>query len=167
MAKLIKDCAIVEDTWTLLRESVGPDALALLDGSDIILPLSQWQTLHTTETARRGRTGVWLQSTELPEVLGNSLNSIPLIALDFPVFSDGRSYSSARELRQSLGYQGELRAIGDVLCDQIFYMSRCGFDAFAMREDQNLDRALCRFEDFKDCYQVSVKTPVPLFRRRA
>lgn len=167
MARLIKDGAIVEDSWMLLRDAVDLDALASFDGMDIILPLSQWQLHHSQLSTRRGQTGVWLMSSEVPEALADSLPNIPLIALDFPLFSDGRAYSTARELRLNLSYAGELRAIGDVLYDQLSYMARCGFNAFAMREDQDLERALSRFTDFKEGYQASVDKPVPLFRRRA
>jgi uncharacterized protein (DUF934 family) len=83
------------------------------------------------------------------------------------VFRDGRPFSSARELRQNLGYNGEIRAVGDVLRDQIFYMSRCGFDAFVPRADQDLQECLRAFDDFHDAYQSSVMQPIPLFRRRA
>lgn len=167
MAQLIKDRAIIEDPWILLRDPADLDTLRALDGKDVIVPLVLWQALEQELPGRSGRTGVWLQSNELPAALAEQLPSIPLIALDFPVFTDGRAYSSARELRQNLAFAGELRAIGDVLCDQVYYMARCGFNAFAMRADQNLELALQRFADFKDGYQASVDKPVPLFRRRA
>ena len=166
MARLIKDRAIVDDHWVLVREPVDGQALRELNGQDVILPLQSWLELREDLPLRKGRTGAWLKNIELPESLAPWLTQIPLIALDFPVFTDGRGYSSARELRQNLGYEGELRAIGDVLCDQLLYMSRCGFNAFALRADQNLDAAACRFEDFKDAYQASVVNPLPLFRRR-
>ena len=95
------------------------------------------------------------------------MQALELIALNFPSFADGRAYSSARELRNNLGFKGEIRAIGDVLRDQLFYMARCGFDAFLLRDDQNVETALGAFDDFKDGYQVSVDKPLPLFRRRA
>ena len=166
MARLIKDRAIVDDHWVLVREPVDGQALRELNGQDVILPLQSWLELREDLPLRKGRTGAWLKNIELPESLVPWLTQIPVIALDFPVFTDGRGYSSARELRQNLGYEGELRAIGDVLCDQLFYMARCGFNAFALRADQNLEAAACRFEDFKDAYQASALYPSPLFRRR-
>ncbi len=66
----------------------------------------------------------------------------------------------------ALGYEGELRAIGDVLHDHLFFMSQCGFDAFALREDQDAQEALSVFGTFSESYQTSVLRPVPLFRRR-
>jgi len=167
MAKLIRDRTIVDDHWVLIRDAANPDAIAILEKQDIIVPLTFWTSHREQLSRRKGLTGVWLQSNEVPEAIGADLTAIPLVALDFPVFSDGRAYSSARELRQNLKFGGELRAVGDVLCDQLFYMARCGFNAFALREDQNLEMALERFEDFKDGYQASVDKPVPLFRRRA
>jgi len=166
MAKLIKDRTIADDHWILIRDTVEPHTIASWNEQNVIVPLTVWNAHREQLVGRKGKTGVWLQSHELPEAIGQDLSSLPLVALDFPVFSDGRAYSSARELRQNLQFGGELRAIGDVLCDQLFYMARCGFNAFALREDQNLEMALKRFEDFKDGYQASVDKPVPLFRRR-
>jgi uncharacterized protein (DUF934 family) len=84
----------------------------------------------------------------------------------FPTFTDGRGYSTARLLRERYGYRGELRAVGDVLRDQLFYLSRVGFDAFALRQDQDAEGALASLADFSESYQASVERPQPLFRRR-
>jgi uncharacterized protein (DUF934 family) len=89
-----------------------------------------------------------------------------LIAIDFPTFVDGRGYSSARLVRERLGYRGELRAVGDILRDQVFYLLRCGFDSLLLREDQDVDAALAAFGDFIEVYQRAVDRPVPLFARR-
>lgn len=168
---LIKDGKICQDSWFLLAaDTLGDtqaDKLAEHDGDDIIVPLSCWLEIREQLLTRPGKTGVWLQSSETPAALAADLPQLPLIALDFPVFSDGRAYSSARELRQNMGYEGELRAVGDVLRDQLFYMARCGFNAFALREDQDPEIALGALNDFRDAYQASVDRPVPLFRRRA
>ena len=91
---------------------------------------------------------------------------MPLIALDFPVFTDGRHFSSARLLRERFGYKGEVRAIGDVLRDQLFFMQRCGFDAMAVRADCDAEDALLGLSGFSVVYQTSVEQPQPLFRRR-
>ena len=91
---------------------------------------------------------------------------LALIAVDFPKFSDGRGYSIARLLRERYGFEGELRAIGDVLRDQLYYLRQCGFNAFAVRADRDVEAALRGLADFSDGYQASVATPLPLFRRR-
>ncbi|MGE5651153.1 MAG: DUF934 domain-containing protein, partial [Bacillota bacterium] len=85
--------------------------------------------------------------------------------VDFPKFSDGRGFSIAYNLRVRLGYAGELRAIGDVLRDQMFYMQRVGFNAFATREDRNIHDALKSLSDFSEAYQAAWDKKLPLYRR--
>ena len=167
MAKLIKNRALAIDEWALLKEINALEELSALENQAVIVPLNFWQEHKHALRQRGSKSAVWLNSHELPGALGEDLHSLELIALNFPSFADGRAYSSARELRNNLGYKGEVRAIGDVLRDQLFYMARCGFDAFLLRDDQNVELALKAFDDFRDAYQASVDKPVPLFRRRA
>ena len=89
-----------------------------------------------------------------------------MIAVRFAGATDGRGYTLGRLLRERYGYRGELRAIGEVLRDQIYYLSRCGFDAYALRADQDPEQALSALDDFSDAYQASVERAEPLFRRR-
>lgn len=167
MPKLIKDGRLVEDSWLLLKEEVCPQLLQQYSGRNVIVPLSVWLQQKELPQQHDAQVGVWLDSHELPCSIKDDLDKLPLIALHFPAFADGRPYSSARELRQNMGYKGEVRAVGDVLRDQLFYMRRCGFDAFVMREDQDLQEALDAFHDFSTGYQSSIDQPLPLFRRRA
>jgi uncharacterized protein (DUF934 family) len=109
---------------------------------------------------------VWLETDADPAAIAPDLARFDVIAVRFASATDGRGYSLARLLRERHGYRGELRAIGDVLRDQLFYLSRCGFDTFALRADQNPGQALSAFDDFSEAYQASVGQPVPLFRRR-
>src|SRR5690606_9763693 len=138
---------LAENTFQVLSAEDCADLRASV-GKDILVPLDCWLTCQDTLSAREGRTGVWLDSNEFPEKLGDTLAQLDIIGLNFPVFKDGRPFTSARELRMNRGYKGELRAIGDVLRDQLFYMWRCGFDAFLLREDQDIDEALRAFNDF-------------------
>jgi uncharacterized protein (DUF934 family) len=164
MPPLIKDRTLVEDRWTLLR-----DAASLTDvpgGTPVIVPLALWQAEHDA-LAARGDVGVWLKPSDDPDALAGDVAHLPLIAIDFPKFVDGRGYSSARLLRDKYRFGGELRAIGDVLRDQLYYLRQCGFDAFAVRSDRNLADALGGFDDFTDNYQSTVARPIPLFRRRS
>src|SRR5690606_585450 len=103
---------------------------------------------------------------EEAELIADDLDSFAVIALNFPVFSDGRNYSNARLLRDRYQYQGELRSIGDVLRDQLFFMRRCGFNAYALREDHDPHPALASLQDFSEVYQSATDQPLPLFRRR-
>jgi uncharacterized protein (DUF934 family) len=109
--------------------------------------------------------GVWFASDERAEDLQNEVEKFSVIAVDFPKFADGRGYSIAYHLRARLGYRGELRAIGDVLRDQLFYMQRVGFDAFAARADKDIHEALKGLSDFSLTYQASSDEKLPLFRR--
>lgn len=166
MQKLIKDNAIVEDYWTILKEASNPKVLSIIPGKNMIIPLSLWRDYPEEVSDYIGKIAVWVNSDESVYDIGEQLHDLPLIALNFPAFSDGRSYSKARELREVLNYKGEVRAIGDILRDQLFYLSRCGFDAFTLRYDQDWDASLAALTDFSNSYQGTVAQPKPLFRRR-
>jgi uncharacterized protein (DUF934 family) len=97
--------------------------------------------------------GVIIMSHENPVALQGHLDGVGLIAIDFPRFSDGRGNSLANLVRTRLGWRKEVRAVGDVLIDQLFFMGRCGFDSFALRAGQSIDRALAAFSDFPHAYQ--------------
>jgi uncharacterized protein (DUF934 family) len=95
-----------------------------------------------------------------------SLEGVTRVEVNFPKFGDGRGYSIARLLRERYGYRGELRAVGHITRDLLFYLESCGFDAFELRAGEDPHEALASFEDFSEAYQASVARPQPLFRRR-
>jgi uncharacterized protein (DUF934 family) len=165
MRKIIKDKHIVDDHWNVLKlaESDSPDTITVPAGHQIV-PLQVWLAQKTTLSTRKD-IGVWLASDERAEQLKEDIAGLSLIAVDFPAFSDGRGYSIAFNLRSRLGYDGEIRAIGDVLRDQLFYMQRVGFNAFATREDRSIEDALKGLTDFSDVYQTSWDQKTPLYRR--
>ncbi|WP_425054369.1 DUF934 domain-containing protein [Pseudomonas abyssi] len=165
MQRLIKNGEVVNDSWHLLDKDATLDGLPNSDS--IIVPLALWLEHSHALKARDGGLGVWLDSDEEVESIADDLSQFQVIALNFPVFSDGRNYSNARLLRDRYQYQGEVRAIGDVLRDQLFFMQRCGFDAFDLRADRNAEEALESLKDFSNCYQAATDQPLPLFRRRA
>ncbi|MDN0085269.1 DUF934 domain-containing protein [Crenobacter sp. SG2305] len=157
---------IVADHWQVLRDI---DAIPLSAiGSHVIVPLPVWRQLKEYDSSKGTPTiGVWIASDDEYEDIADGLTSLPLIAVDFPAFRDGRGYSVAYLLRTRFGYRGELRAIGDVLRDQLFYMHRCGFDSFDVRADKDIQEALLGLTAYTIRYQGSVDDPVPLFRKRA
>jgi uncharacterized protein (DUF934 family) len=167
MSRIIRNHAIVDDDWQLLTltESESPQAVALPAGRTL-LPLAVWLARRDEIIAGEGELGVWLDSHEGPEALAGDLDRLAVIAVNFPKFTDGRSYSTARLLRERHHYAGEIRAIGDVLQDQLFYMQRCGIDAYALRPDKNLEQALAGLSVFSESYQAAADQPSPLFRRR-
>ena len=164
MQQLIKGDALVKETWHLLPADTALDGLSNSD--DLIVPLNLWLEHAHALKARDGGLGVWLNSDEEVEAIADDLEHFQVVALNFPVFSDGRSYSNARLLRDRYAYKGEVRAIGDVLRDQLFLMKRCGFDAYVIREDRNAEEALQSLKDFSEVYQAATDQPQPLFRRR-
>ena len=107
-----------------------------------------------------------IEPHEDPAALASSLASAARVEVNVPKFTDGRGYSIARLLRERLGYRGELRAVGDISRDQLFYLSRVGFDAFLLRDGEDAEEALAALNDFSEAYQASAKQPQPLFRRR-
>lgn len=117
---------------------------------------------------RGGCPGEWcsIQTDARRRWLAAHLGTLAVIAIDLPQFTDGRGYSIARLLGERFGFKGEIRAVGDVLRDNLFYLSRCGFDAFVLGNQDNLQDALEHLSDFSDGYQTSVERPRPLFRRR-
>ena len=165
MREIIKDKKVVSDDWTVLRLTEGDTAENFaVPAGKVIVPLTVWQAQRATLQGRAD-VGVWIASDERPEALKDDVAKLPVIAVDFPKFADGRGYSIAYNLRARLGYEGELRAIGDVLRDQLFYMQRVGFNAFATRPDRNIHDALKGLTDFSDAYQTSWDQKTPLFRR--
>lgn len=166
MATLIKDGRIESDSWRLLSADIEVRLLEDSAHPDLIVPLVLWQRRREDLLARRGRLGLKLAPDEGPEAVAHDLAHFALIALEFPVFTDGRGYSTARLLRERYGFEGELRAIGDVLRDQLLYLQRCGFDAFALRDDQDPVAALDAFKELAVRYQGDALDPRPLFRRR-
>ena len=119
MRNLIKNGQLTQDHWTILREATGPEVLKAVPGKSFIVPLKFWKLYQDELANYAGEVAIWLDSDENVNDIGSELERFALIALNFPIFSDGRSYTNARELRDCLKYGGEIRAIGDVLRDQL------------------------------------------------
>jgi uncharacterized protein (DUF934 family) len=167
---IIRNRAIVNDDWTVVRAAEDGTLFTAdtLPAGKVIVPLGLWQAEREQLTALRSAAdiAVWLAPDSEPADIVGDFDKIALIAVDFPVFRDGRGFSIARLLRERYGYKGEIRAIGDVLRDQLTNMFRCGFDAYAVRADKDIHDALKAFDEFTVQYQGAVDNPSPLFRRR-
>ena len=158
MPQLIKSGAVSEDRWTLLREPG-----AALPSSPVIVPLATWLASRA-EIASRADVGVWLAPTDDPALLAADVAVLPVIAVDFPRFADGRGYSIARLLRDRYAYKGELRAVGDIARDQLYFLNEVGFDAYVLRDGKDAQDALASLHDFTDGYQATARR-TPWFRR--
>jgi len=173
MATIINNATITDDTWLQLDaaeyQQIGESGLVpdFPEGPDLLVPLVLWRRRPGELLGRQGRFGILVDGADEPAGFADALPHASLVAIRIPVFTDGRAYSLARLIRERHGYTGELRAVGDVQRDQLFYLSRCGFDAFALKDPARSAEALAGLRDFSDAYQASVERPQPLFRRRA
>ena len=165
--RVIRGRRVEDDVWTVVGLPPHEDLSAALVDAPVLVPLAVWKERREELAARHGPLGVWLKPDDDPADIASVLDKFSVIAVHFPKFTDGRGYSTAALLRTRYGYRGELRAFGDVGRDQLFYLARCGFDAFKLAPDRDPDAALASFTDFTVRYQGSVDDPVPLFRKRA
>ncbi len=159
MPKIIKGNQVVDDSWIIIEKNFDGE----LPMGKLLLPLQYW--LDNRENLQLMCTGLWIDSDEDVEAIGFEANLFPLIAVNFPAFADGRGFSTARLLKERYGFTGQVRAIGNVIQDQLFYLKRCGFDSFDLKEGTNLEDAIASLSDFSVTYQASVDQPEPLFRR--
>ncbi len=165
MRKMLSHGIVTDDNWTLLDQPEGN-----LPSGNVLVPLSYWLQ-HRDDLAQKdlaqhnGSIGVWLDSHEEVEALAADLEKLPVIAINFPKFVDGRGFSSARLLRDRYAYQGEVRAIGQFIRDQLFLLQRCGFSQFSFADDLDLEAAAQSLNDFSDGYQTAADQAQPLFKR--
>jgi uncharacterized protein (DUF934 family) len=163
--KIVRNKTVVNDDWQVLRLKEGETADSILvPEGKVIVPLPVW-TCQFEALRRRAGLGLWLAGFERIEDIPDDIHRFPVIAVDFHKFTDGRGYTLAYRLRKQHGYRGELRAMGDILQDQLFYLQRVGFDSFAVRADKAPQDVLAGFNVFSVTYQASADVDAPLFRR--
>lgn len=145
---LLKNGELSDDIYTDVREleDIPPSGAVLVS-------LQQWDSQRDALLARNEPIGIALKSDEKPELIAADLKQFGTIALEFPAFGDGRAYSYARLLRDRYGYAGELRAIGDVLLEQLHFMHRVGFDAFLIDSDDAISAWKTALADLSVWYQ--------------
>jgi uncharacterized protein (DUF934 family) len=158
---LIKHEKLVEDEWSA---ATG----ALSDGRPVIVDLDTWRQRSEELRRRNVPLGVRLSGDQSPELLADDLPGLSLVALEFAKFTDGRAYSHARLLRERYGFEGEVRAVGEVLRDQLQFMLRCGFDAFEVPSDRVAEDWLDVFSEITIAYQpaVDAQPSLPAWRRQ-
>jgi len=161
MQNLINSTSTLENTWEIIS-----DYDAALPVGNILIDIEFWLA-HKSELQNRTDIGVILKGDSDLETIKDDLARFPVIAVNFPAFADGRGYSLARLLKERYSYEGEIRAIGDVLIDQLYFMKRCGFDTYLLKDGLDADKALDYFATFSDPYQLAYDLPTPLFRRKA
>jgi uncharacterized protein (DUF934 family) len=157
MPKLIKQGQFVANSWMVAEKG------AIEISCDFTLVhINDWaQATQANKTC-----GLWMDADDSINQLPSTFKTIPVIAINFPVIMDGRGFSLARQIREQKEYPGELRAIGQFFQDQVFMMKRCGFDAYLVPDDADLESYQTTFGLLTDYYQAAVDEPIPLFRRR-
>lgn len=165
MAEILKNGQVHSDNWQVLRPEADADLSTVsVPAGQWLVPFSLWQTQSAALKARND-IGVWLSPEDDLTAVAAQFAAWPLVAIDFPKFTDGRGYSIAWRIRNHYKYTGELRAIGNVLVDQLFFMLRVGFDTLALDPKVSKETALKHLTPFPDTYQGSTDNPEPLFRR--
>ena len=143
---LLKGGKLIDDPWVHIADEVAVPA-----SGPVIVGLKRWRGERETLLKRTDPVGVRLKSDHTAGDVAEDLEHLGVVALAFPVFTDGRAYTNARRLRERYGYKGEIRAIGNVLRDQYLFMGRCGFDALEVKEgetEQDWEKAVRAFSVF-------------------
>jgi len=161
VTKLIKSGAYAQDSYA----PVADDA-ALPDGA-VLVSLPRFQKERGALLERNTPIGVKLQAHENPEILGDDVSRLSLIALEFPKFRDGRAFSWARVLRTRLGFTGEIRAVGDFLYDQVNYQRRVGFDAWEVPDHFTVEMFQRAVSEMTNVYQPSTDSKKTIRELRA
>lgn len=161
MHSLISRHAVVmADPWRELQGAVGD----VPEDVDLLVPLRAWLDARFILLERQGRIGVRLEPGDDPSLIAGDVDCLSLVAVHFPSFTDGRGFSIARLLRERYGWRGELRATGSLTRDVLFYLARCGFDSFELREGEDPTAALAEFGAFDEVYQGAVDRAAPFER---
>ena len=169
--QIIKERRLQDDAWKVVNlvDGEAPFDVCLPVGP-LLVPLAVWKAKKTCLIHREYEhgtpLGIWLAPEDNVEDIAADIDDFTVIAVHFPKLTDGRGYSTARLLRERYGYDGEVRAFGDIGRDQIFFLNRAGFDAFVLGDGKSTEEALAAFDDFPESYQPAADQPIPLFRRR-
>lgn len=159
---------LVDDDWTLIEDgrAEAERAPAGAPAGKVIVTLARWRTDRDALLAAHAAVGVLVPNTADIEAVFAEIADRALIVLQFPAFTDGRALSQAVVLRKRLGFTGELRAVGDVIRDLVFWLGRCGFDSIVPRKDQNLQACRGALREFTVAYQAAADEHTPVWIRR-
>jgi uncharacterized protein (DUF934 family) len=158
---LLKAGEVVDDPWT----TVVPEDELPASGA-LIVPLEVWQSRKDELRGRGARLGLRLRSDQPPDLVAEDLDQFEVVVLEFPAFTDGRAYSYARLLRERFGFSGEVRAVGEVLLEQLHYMDRVGFDAFELDSQHPVEDWIAASRDLDVWYQPAADDRLTAAERR-
>lgn len=160
---ILRDGELVQDDWPVLED--GRTELET-SGGKVIVTLARWRAEREALLARHAAVGVLVPNTADIEALYPEIADRPLLVLQFPTFSDGRALTQAVLLRKRLGYRRELRAVGDVIRDLVFWLGRCGFDSIVPRKDQKPEACRAALREITVAYQAAADEHTPVWIRR-
>jgi uncharacterized protein (DUF934 family) len=163
-ARILRRRALIEDDWTFIEGDRADGEWS--GGGKVIVTLGRWRGERQALLGAHAAVGVQVPNTADLEAIYSEIGDRPLIALQFPTFSDGRALSQAVLLRRRLGFTGELRAVGDVIRDLVFWLGRCGFDSIVPRKDQNLEGCRAALGELTVAYQAAADEHTPVWIRR-
>lgn len=164
--RIIRDRRIRQSRWRHVPEGTPAAELNASTGDAVILALADWRLHKAQWLSRASAIGVRLGVRDDIDAITDDLDIIELVALEFGSFTDGRAYTQARLLRERHGFDGEIRAVGDVTRDRLAIMERCGIDAFELNEGARLEDALEAFSEISDVYQHAADARSPVGSRR-
>lgn len=162
-ATILRDGELAGDDWTVVedgRAELGPAA------GKVIVTLARWRAEREALLSAHTAVGVLVPNTADIEAVYPEVADRPLIALQFPAFTDGRALSQAVVLRKRLGFRRELRAVGDIIRDLVFWLGRCGFDCIVPRKDQSLEGCRAALGELQVAYQAAADDHTPVWVRR-
>jgi uncharacterized protein (DUF934 family) len=162
-AAILRAGEIVADDWAVVED--GRTEL-VAGGGKVIVTLARWRLEREALVAEHAAVGVLVPNTADIEAVFGEIADRPLIALQFPTFTDGRALSQAVVLRKRLGYRGELRAVGDIIRDLVFWLGRCGFESIVPRKDQSLEGCRGALREIDVAYQAGADGQMPVWVRR-
>lgn len=159
--KVINHGEIVEDSWIHVD-----DDDQLPSGGCVTVSLERLKSLSEAEAKLPSKLGVRIGPAQQVNELETHIPRLELVSLAMHPFTDGRSFTQARMLRERFGFKGEIRVTGDFLRDQMYYLQRLGVDSFEFEEGTDLNDRLKAFTEFTVTYQAAQDQPIPLYRRR-
>jgi uncharacterized protein (DUF934 family) len=158
---LIKDGQIAQDAWRTLA-----DDESVIGNGPIVISFERWRDAREALKRHNGPLGIRMKSDQPPALIAEDIERFDLIALEFPTLQDGRAFSYARLLRERLGFKGDIRAVGDVYKDQLYFMQRCGFSSFELPAGRDPQDAMDALESFSVVYAPAADGATPAYLRR-
>ena len=158
--QIIKDGKIINDDTRHLADDEPPT------GGRFTVSFARWQAERENLRQAEGTVGVRLKGGDELASIALDLPRLEPVVVEFPTLADGRAFSLARLLRERFGYAGEIRAHGDFIRDQVYFLARVGINAFEPVEGTDLEKLVPALDDFSVNYQAAADDNKPVYQMR-